>query len=576
VTRPVLLPRPRHAAFTGARVQPVGETEITRSSALPHEGYELEIADGGAVRIAAADDAGVFHAHATLDQCRRPRGEGLPVGMVRDWPDLPVRGVMLDISRDKVPTMETLFALVDRLASWKVNQLQLYTEHTFAYAGHEEAWRDASPITAEEIRTLDAYCAERFVSLVPNQNCLGHMGRWLRHDRYRDLAMAPEGFTDVFGRHSGPTTIEPTNPGSLALVRDLLGQLLPNFSNRSLVHVGLDEPWEMPDERIGDYLDWVRTLRALPEVKGRELLVWGDILGGDPERIGALPDGVTVCEWGYDDSHPFDARAAAYQRAGRPFWVAPGTSSWLTILGRVTNMRGNCANAVDAALLHGGSGMLNTDWGDLGHLQYLPISEPGLAYGAAVAWCLEENRDLDLAAALDAHCYGDDAGELGEVLCALGDLHLEITPQLGNISTLVLHLYYPQLRFGTGLLAGVTVEEMDTVLALLDRCREALGRARPERPDGSLVLDELRNGIALVQILARDGRERLQGDGRLESIPASVRAELATELGEVIEEHRRLWLARNRPGGLKDSCRWPEHLRDCYESGTTERSWGSE
>ena len=54
---------------------------------------------------------------------------------------------MLDISRDKVPTMPTLFALVDRLAEWKINQLQLYIEHTFAYRGHEEVWRNADPMT---------------------------------------------------------------------------------------------------------------------------------------------------------------------------------------------------------------------------------------------------------------------------------------------------------------------------------------------------------------------------------------------------------------------------------------------
>jgi hypothetical protein len=34
---------------------------------------------------------------------------------------------MLDVSRDRVPTMATLFHLVDLLAEWKINQLQLYT-----------------------------------------------------------------------------------------------------------------------------------------------------------------------------------------------------------------------------------------------------------------------------------------------------------------------------------------------------------------------------------------------------------------------------------------------------------------
>ena len=83
---------------------------------------------------------------------------GSPSAPCRDWPDLAERGVMLDVSRDKVPTMATLYEIVDRLAEWKVNHLELYAEHTFAYADHELVWQDASPLTAAEIRELDAYC----------------------------------------------------------------------------------------------------------------------------------------------------------------------------------------------------------------------------------------------------------------------------------------------------------------------------------------------------------------------------------------------------------------------------------
>ena len=42
------------------------------------------------------------------------------------------RAYMLDISRDKVPTMSTLRLLVELLARFGYNQLQLYIEHTFA------------------------------------------------------------------------------------------------------------------------------------------------------------------------------------------------------------------------------------------------------------------------------------------------------------------------------------------------------------------------------------------------------------------------------------------------------------
>src|ERR1700682_1888487 len=120
---------------------------------------------------------------------------------------------------------------------------------------------------------------------------------------------------------------------------------------------------------------------------------------GDPALVAQVPAGVTVCEWGYDAEYPFDERTAMLADAGIPFWVAPGTSSWLSIAGRVTNAVEACRNAAAAALTHGGGGYLNTDWGDRGHLQQLPISDPGFAYGAAVSWCLESSGALDLGAA---------------------------------------------------------------------------------------------------------------------------------------------------------------------------------
>lgn len=564
-----LLPVPRHVDLTGRTVAASAPRVQIGTSSLPPDGYAITIGDDGFVTIDATDAAGAFYAQATIDQLLRVHDGALPVGTIRDWPDLEVRAVMLDIARDKVPTMATLLALLDRLASWKVNQVQLYSEHTFAYRNHEVVWRDASPMTAEEIRTVDEYCRERHIELVPNQNCLGHMGRWLAHDEYRPLAMAPS--ADQPDR--APTTIEPTNPAALALIRELLGELLPNFSHRRFVNVGLDEPWELPPEHIDDYLEWVRVLRALPELDGREMLVWGDIIGGDAERIRTLPDGVTVCEWGYDAGSPFETRAQVYADAGKPCWTAPGTSSWLTILGRITNMRANNLEAVDATLAHGGGGVLNTDWGDNGHLQYLPISEPGLAFGAAVAWCAATNRDLDLGAALSAHCYDDPTGVLGETLVTLGDAYLAMTPQMINVSTLVLPVYWPQLIAGRWPLKGARTEDYETALATMSSCNDALRRATPRRADGALVLDELRNAIALVEVLASDGGLRTRGDGSVASVPPPDRTTLADALRPVIAEHERLWLARNRPGGLPDSLAWLHHLREVYETGEADFTW---
>jgi hypothetical protein len=121
---------------------------------------------------------------------------------------------MLDISRDKVPTLATLQALVDRLAHWKVNQLQLYMEHTFAYVGHDVVWRHASPLTAEEVQGFDAYCAARHVELVPNQKQLRPHARWLVHEPYRKLAGARTA-SNTLDLQGEPHGLCATDPASL-------------------------------------------------------------------------------------------------------------------------------------------------------------------------------------------------------------------------------------------------------------------------------------------------------------------------------------------------------------------------
>ncbi len=566
-----LLPVPRTLELTN-EVVPGASPRRRLDRSLPAQGYELRI-DRSGVELAGGDDAGLFYGEATLAQLARLNAGALPVGLVRDHPDLPVRGVMLDVSRDKVPTMATLRAIVERLASLKINQVQLYSEHTFAYRDHAEVHAGASPFDAQEIRELDAFCRDRHVELVPNQNCLGHMNRWLSRDRYRSLAIAPDGFVDPFGITRAPMTMEPTNPASLELVRGLLAELLPLFTSRR-VHVGLDEAWELPAARMDDFLSWAATLRALPELDGREMLMWGDMVSGRPDLVASLPEGVTVCEWGYDDWYPFDERCAVLAEAGVPFWVAPGTSSWLSILGRSTNARTTCRRAAAAASAHGATGYLNTDWGDMGHLQQWVVSEPGLAYGSAVSWCLATNAELDLGAALSTHVFGDPTGALAEAVLGLGDAHRLVTPQFPNMSTLVTNLYYPQLPVGRGLTAGLTADELDAVDARLDAARTAVLRSRPDRPDAALLVDEALFGTDLVALLTRDARARLRGDGSLGSVTAEDRADLGAELGSLVERYRARWLARNRPGGLDDSLAWLQNLQAAYASGRPDPGWG--
>jgi hypothetical protein len=75
---------------------------------------------------------------------------------------------MLDISRNKIPTIETLKVIAQLLADLKYNHLELYIEgFSFAYPSFRRLWEGKeTPLTGDEIKELDAFCRSGFIDLV--------------------------------------------------------------------------------------------------------------------------------------------------------------------------------------------------------------------------------------------------------------------------------------------------------------------------------------------------------------------------------------------------------------------------
>lgn len=556
---------------------PRGTLHLGWEATLPAEGYRLTVDDEGVV-ILGGDAAGVFYGTATLRQLvlNADASGALPQLVIDDAPDFAERAYMLDVSRDRVPRLDALLQWVDELAALKINQLQLYVEHTFAYPGHEIVWSLADPLTPEDILRLDAYCRARHIELVPNQNSLGHMERWLKHAPYRHLAESPDGFQGPAGRWRGPSTLAPLEPASLALMRELYDALLPHFSSRR-VNVGCDEPWELGRgksqqavaQRGGRvYLDWLLSLHAMLSVRGYQTLFWGDMVNQHPELIPHLPRDLVVLEWGYEAHHPFRERAQTYALHDIPFYVCPGTSSWNALLGRVDNMRDNIRHAVEAGLEQGALGCLLTDWGDNGHWQAPLSAYPGLVYGAAMMWGAANNRELDLAAALNRLIFRDATGHLGEVMLEAGQLYQLTGPAHVNGSTLAYALQWPLDEIATRLeqiatLGGaqpdVSPRTLRGVMAMLDGWHERLSASRPQRSDGALLLREW----AQMLHLTRHGAAWLLRHQNADDVPVAQRLR---EWEGLMAQQRELWLARSRRGGLDDSLRRFETLRRGYLS----------
>ena len=572
----LLFPRPQRLTSTGEGAPAATPARVVQADDLPAEGFRLSIGPDG-VTLEHRDDNGRRYGSAVLDQVRSQSGDRLPGLRIDDWPDFPVRGLMLDVSRDRVPTRATLSRLVGVLALARFNQLQLYTEHTFAYRDHETVWRDASPITPDDVVWLDGLCREHGIELVPNQNCFGHMHRWLEHPEHRDRAEAPDGFELFPGMRRPPAVLAPT-PDNAAFALGLFDELLPNFTSRR-VNVGCDETFELGQGVSRDlvaargreevYLEHLLRIVGPLAERGYEVQFWADVLRRDPGLVKRLPEGVVPVTWTYEapprrdgggdgqgvadvlaqvgidpDAHAgFGPNTAPLAEAGVPFWVAPGTSSWLSLVGRIDNARANMVDAAEVGLDRGAGGYLLTEWGDGGHMQPPSVGFGPIAFGGAVSWSLAANRDLDLADVLDRHVFADATGTLGRVLDTLGHAWRRTGRRGFNCSPLVPALAPDLVQLVTG---RPDVAKLVPLVEELDGALADIARSRPESADADLVRHELTTATRL----ARHGAWRmlLTAGG-----PAPSTADLRADLAGSVDAYRESWLARARPGGLKDS-----------------------
>jgi hexosaminidase len=547
-------------AASGVRL-PV-ETHLRRDDLGPHvalrreadagDAYRLRVGADGA-EVLAAGGPGLRYGAETLGQLVDRRG-ALPACEIDDAPDLPRRGIMLDVSRGKVPTEATLRDLVDLCVRLKLNVLMLYVEHTFRFRHHPRIGADAFGLEAETLRGLDAYAAERHVELVPNLQSLGHMEHVLRLPEYAALAE-----TDA------RWTLACADPASYELLSDLYEEYLPNFRSR-LFHANCDEPWDLGRGRSkeladalgpgGLFLEHVRRVRDLARAQGRRTLVWADFVHAHPEHLSAIDPDLVLCDWWYEAECDYD-RVGAFARRGLEFWVCPGTSSWNCLFPRMENALLNITRWADAGRRHGASGLLVTDWGDFGHYNALGASWLAYAWAAQQAWS-GEVAAASFDRAFGRVLFGDASGEAARLYRELGALH-EAGFRVFNASP-IQFLFFDDLD-AAWFVRGVAPRAARRTLARLERLRARLAGAEDRFGADAVTHAELAWAAdASIHALRKAfaGRRYVAWRERPGSLDTRTRRALSRELARLAAEQRglgarlrRLWLARSRPSNFE-------------------------
>lgn len=255
---------------------------LSTDKKLGEEGYAIKITDR--VAISAPTPTGLYWSTRTLLQLAEQNQErSLPQGTIRDYPDYPLRGFMIDCGRKFIP-MAYLQDLVKIMAYYKMNTLQVhlndngfkqYFEHNWdktyaAFRLESETYpgltaRDGS-YSKKEFIDFQKQAASNFVEIIPEIDVPAHS---LALTHYK-----PE----IGSKEYGMDHLDLFKPETYEFVDALFKEYLegdnPVFVGKR-VHIGTDEYSNAKKDVVEKFRAFTDHYIRFVEGFGKQAVVWG-------------------------------------------------------------------------------------------------------------------------------------------------------------------------------------------------------------------------------------------------------------------------------------------------------------
>ena len=340
------------------------------------EGEELSLLMDGERLTVEAPDISAAARGLFLAACALRDGKDIPE--LHQTRHIASCGMMLDMSRGGVMTVEAVKGMIDAHAALGLNLMMLYTEDTYTVPEAPYLGYLRGRYTEKELREMDDYAAESGVELVPCVQTLAHLEQFLQWDVNRDIK-------------DNDCVLMIDEPKTYAWIRAALTALRRCFrTNR--IHIGMDEAhgvglgeyyqkhgavnrFELLNRHLNRVVDICKELGFKP-------IMWSDMfyrLGSKnndycdtdavvPESaIAQIPD-VALCYWDYyhTDEQFYAGMLEGHRQMGKKVVFAGGIWTWSGILPHVRKTNATMYPALRACLKAGIGTVLATLWGDDG------------------------------------------------------------------------------------------------------------------------------------------------------------------------------------------------------------------
>lgn len=351
------------------------------------QAYLLEI-NGKEAHLYYVAEEGAKNGKISLKMLDEVWNGEIPNMAIADWPALEYRGWLDDVSRGPIVNASFMKQQQTTLSFLKMNFGSYYTEHAL----YNKAFPDIVPQNAlTEVEQSDLQ------PMMANLQCFAHFEKTLRIPFYQDM---------MDTRYN----VNPATERSYEFLKEQIANTMSVYSKSRFININCDETESLGAGRARDYVNQIGASDAycqhmnrvydLVKPYGKDVLMWGDIVGKDPSMLKKLPKEMQYIVWSYVAQDDYNGMIAPFKKLhdeqGTQFWVAPGVSHWSSIP-QVRNYIKNIANLVRDGYRSGARGMINTAWDDSGESLFGDCWH-AMAWSAEMAWHPIENSDPELAA----------------------------------------------------------------------------------------------------------------------------------------------------------------------------------
>lgn len=494
------------------------------------EDYVLEIEESK-ITLTGNSSAGIFYGIQTLRQLLD--NESIPCLTITDFPGFSYRGFYHDVTRGKIPTLDTLKTLIDQMAYYKMNSLQLYVEHSFPFKEFDDVEKNGY-LTPEEIVALDDYCYENFIEFIPSIATFGHLYELLQQDKFKELQELKNFTEDQLYWHQRMAhhTIDPTDPRSIEIIKSMIDQYIPLFRTNKF-NICCDETFDLTvgkhkDQDTGRlYIDFVKKIIEHLQSKGKQVMMWADILLQHPETIHELPEDVEFLNWNYSPE-PCEDQFETFGTMDCTQIVCPGTWSWSRLMENIDWGTRNILKLAEYGYKYHAKGMLNTNWGDYGNPSSIELAMHGMVLGAAVSWNESTAKDAYFNDSINYLLYKND--QAVHYVSILDQIHKKLNWNM-------LAYCYSNCIYDKKF--DISYPTVDDVKTTQKRCTEIIDTLSTQ----IWIHDEYRQEILLTA-------EGLMVMAELYAKLAGYQLETYSDTEKWLEKFSTKWLDKNKPSEL--------------------------